>query len=330
MTDMENATRAPESDAQPPPPPPPPKDLPQDEGQSTSGSELLDDVPGQAASLTGEHCITDRPTPSGQSATGEITKLDNVDVYVSKPADYPHAPARLLLLLTGGTGIRSTNNQIQADKYASAGYLVLMPDLFAGDTAPTAATITDDSTTLLEQVKIKAVEVTKSFMIDMWLARITADKVMPLLHKVIDAAKDEYADAVKHGDGMYAVGYCVGARFVLLLAKAERLGEQGDGAKKGPHIKAGALAHAASVVPDDFKDLEVPLSLICVENDPLFPDAVRSAGEEVMSTANLEHEVKVYPGVPHGFAVVGSYADSAIGEAQAAAYEQMLSWIQEH
>ena len=59
-------------------------------------------------------------------------------MYISKPADYPHAPSRLLLLLTGGTGIRSTNNQIQADKFASAGYLVLMPDLFGGDTAPAA------------------------------------------------------------------------------------------------------------------------------------------------------------------------------------------------
>lgn len=228
-----------------------------------------------------------------------------VQVYISKPADYPHAPSRLLLLLTGGTGIRSTNNQIQADKFASAGYLVLMPDLFGGDTAPAATAITDDSTSLLEQVKLKAVEVTKSFMIDMWLARITADRVMPVLHRVVDAAREQYADAVSQGGGIYAVGYCVGGRFVLLLAQESQRQGAGDdeetGAlKKGPYIKAGAVAHAASVVPDDFKDLKVPLSLVCVENDPLFPDAVRAAGEDAMSNANLEHEVQVYPGVPHG------------------------------
>lgn len=49
-------------------------------------------------------------------------------VYVAKPSDYPHSPSKLLLLLTGGTGLKSTNNQLQADKYASEGFLVVMPD----------------------------------------------------------------------------------------------------------------------------------------------------------------------------------------------------------
>ncbi|KAH7011603.1 Alpha/Beta hydrolase protein [Ilyonectria destructans] len=309
MADADNATRAPESDAQ----------------------ENV--APAAPAPVVGEHCVTDRPTPSGQASTGEMIKLNDIDVYISKPVDYPHAPSRLLLLLTGGTGIKSINNQIQADKYAGEGYLVLMPDLFGGDSAPAATTITDDSTSILEQFKLKAVEVTKSFLIDMWLARVTEDRVMPILHKVIDAAKEQYADAIKQGGGIYAVGYCVGARFVLLLAKKSQAtgGDEESGAvKTGPFIKAGALAHAASVVPDDFENLSVPLSFVCVENDPLFPDSVRMGGEDSMSHANLKHEVIVYPGVPHGFAVVGSYQDVNIQDAQVTAYEQMLDWIQEH
>ncbi|UPL01171.1 hypothetical protein LCI18_012105 [Fusarium solani-melongenae] len=308
MADADNATRAPESDA-----------------QEASAAP--------SAPVVGEHCVTDRPTPSGQASTGEVIKLNDVDVYISKPTDYPHAPSRLLLLLTGGTGIKSTNNQIQADKFASEGYLVLMPDLFAGDTAPGATAVTDDSTSILEQFKLKAVEVTKSFLIDMWLARVTEDRVMPILHKVIDAAREQYADSIQRGDGIYAAGYCVGARFVLLLAKKTKVVEgdaESGGLKSGPFIKAGALAHAASVTPDDFKDISAPLSLVCVENDPLFTDEVRIAGEDTMSDANLEHEVQVYPGVPHGFAVVGEYQDAAIRDAQATAYEQMLKWIQSH
>jgi len=315
MGDADNATRAPESDAQEPIASPP-----------------TDGPAEQSPPVTGEHCVTDRPTPSGQSSTGEVIKLSDIDVYISKPADYPHTPSRLLLLLTGGTGINSVNNQIQADKYAAEGFLVLMPDMFAGDTAPGAA-IADDSTSVLEQIKIKAVEMAKSFVIDMWLARITADKVMPVLHRVIEAAREQYADAVRHGDGIYAVGYCVGARFVMLLAKQteKTVGdEESAKEKEGPYIKAGAVAHAASVIPDDFKDLKAPLSFVCVENDPLFPDTVRSAGEDIMSDANLEHEVQVYPGVPHGFAVVGEYQDSSIKDAQTTAYEQMLKWVQDH
>lgn len=58
----------------------------------------------------------------------EMTKYNDIEVYVTKPADYPHSPSKLLLLLTGGTGVHSTNNQLQADKYAQEGFLVVMPD----------------------------------------------------------------------------------------------------------------------------------------------------------------------------------------------------------
>lgn len=178
-----------------------------------------------------------------------------------------------------------------------------MPDMFGGDTAAGATAIADDSTSLLEQIKLRAAEAAKSFVIDMWLARITPDKVMPVLHRVIEKAREEYAEAIRHGDGIYAVGYCVGARFVMLLAQENEKtagDEESAKAKEGPYIKAGALAHAASVIPDDFKGIKAPLSFVCVENDPLFPDEVRSAGEDAMADRNLEHEVQVYPGVPHG------------------------------
>lgn len=226
-------------------------------------------------------------------------------MYISKPADYPHAPTRLLLFLTGGTGIKSVNNQIQADKYAAEGFLVLMPDMFGGEIAPGGKEtyVADNSVSLLEQVKLKAVEIAKSFLIDMWLARVTEAKIMPILHKVIEAAHEEYADAIKHGEGIYAVGYCVGGRYVILLAKGTQEGgkdEESGMMNAGPYIKAGALAHAASVTPDDFRNLQAPLSLVCVENDALFTDEVRKAGEDVMTQDNVEHEVQVYPGVPHG------------------------------
>lgn len=253
-------------------------------------------------------------------------------VYVAKPGEYPHAPARLLLLLTGGTGMRSTNNQIQADMYAAEGFVVVMPDLFGGDVAPNSATTLDGreqdgggggpsgdaSSSFLDIFKTKAVETVKSFMIDMWLARHTEAKVLPLLHRVLDASRDEFADAVSSGDGVYAVGYCFGARYVLLLAADKTNNannannannnteadaatlEAGLVPKKGPFIKAGVLAHATLVSPDDFQGLQAPISMVCVESDPLFPDEVRTAGEDYLSKHNVEHEVQVYPGVPHG------------------------------
>jgi dienelactone hydrolase len=193
---------------------------------------------------------------------------------------------------------------------------------------------------LLERVKAGIADVGKSFMIDTWLARQTPEKVLPILHKVIEAAKDEFADAIANGGGIYAVGYCVGARYLLLLggehedhnatqAKDDEE-EQAVPPPKGPYIKVGAIAHAAQVTPKDLASLKIPTLMICVENDPLFPAEVRQDGVETLEKGGIEHEVKVYPEVPHGFAVVGEYADPQIKEAQQQAYSQMLGWLHSH
>jgi dienelactone hydrolase len=91
----------------------------------------------------------------------------------------------------------------------------------------------------------------------MWLARHTPEKVMPLLQKVIEGAKEEFADAVANGGGIYGIGYCFGAKYILILA-GERPGaiawgqtvpkdlEQGT-VKHAPLIKAGAIAHGKSI-----------------------------------------------------------------------------------
>ncbi|KAK4104291.1 alpha/beta-hydrolase [Parathielavia hyrcaniae] len=353
MTD-ELATKAPESDAQATTNPAPPP-APTDSAGAPTNPPMRD------------HCISDRPTPTGRSSTGEITKLNGVDVYISKPADYPHTPSRLLLLLTSGTGLHSVNNQLQADTFATQGYVVVMPDLFAGDPAPNSRVENNNqpsssspsssnnnteetSMSLLDTLRFKAAETAKSFLIDMWLARHTEEKVMPVLDKVLDGAGDEFADAVSRGGGVYAVGYCFGARYVLLLAAEKKGGSRqqrqgqgqggGDGDGDGdvdeeagvvaPRIRAGALAHPTLVSRGDWEGLRAPVSVVCVEHDPLFPDEVRIAGEEYMSGHGVEHEVQVYPGVPHGFAVVGEYEDANIKVAQATAYEQMLKWINEH
>ena len=82
---------------------------------------------------------------------------------------------------------------------------------FAGDPAPNSATdpnaVKGSNPSIIEKVKLGFAETAKSFMLDMWLARQTPEKVMPVIHKVLDAVKDEYADAIANGGGIYAAGY---------------------------------------------------------------------------------------------------------------------------
>lgn len=187
---------------------------------------------------------------------------------------------------------------------------------------------------------MRAVETVKSFQIDMWLARHTPEKVLPILHKVIDGAKEEFADAVANGGGIYGAGYCFGGKYILILA-SERSDpviwgqkaadeESGDTSKKGPFLKIGTIAHGTDIRRDDFDGLKAPVSIACVENDQLFPDDVREAGEKILKEQGVEHEFKTYPGVPHGFAVVGEYEDFKIKAAQSEAFTQMLDWLKTH
>lgn len=264
MSDPELATKTPEVD---------------------NSSAIPGDTVAQTGTSMGEHCVTDRPTTTGAQPTGELTKFSDIDVYISKPSDYPHSPSKLLLLLTSGTGVQSINNQLQADKYASEGYVVVMPDQFSGDAAPQLHVDNggeEQNASLIEQVKLKVGETAKSFMIDMWLARHTQEKVLPILQKVLEAAKEEYADAVANGGGVYAAGYCFGAKYVVMLAGEhkdsvlwgqEQKDEEEGMIVRGPLIKAGAVAHATLVTREDLQAVKAPIALACVgalSFDPLF------------------------------------------------------------
>jgi dienelactone hydrolase len=119
-------------------------------------------------------------------------------------------------------------------------------------------------------VKLRAAETAKSFMIDMWLARQTPEKVLPILHKVLESAKDEFADAVANGGGVYAAGYCFGGKYVMMLAgapaDAESKGrdEEEGMVERGPLIKAGAIAHATLATREDVTAIKAPVSIVCV------------------------------------------------------------------
>ena len=207
---------------------------------------------------------------------------------------------------------------------------------------PNAPTISDtegENSSVIEKVKFgfatTVATTAKSFMLDMWLARQTPEKVVPILHKVIEGAKEEFADAVASGGGVYAVGYCFGGKYVCIFAAEQqsleaKQDEEAGLAKQPPLIKAGALAHGTLITKEDLEAIKSPVSMVCVENDNLFPDDVRDAGKEFLEKNNVEHEMKVYPGVPHGFAVVGQYEDQKIQNAQGEAHQQMLAWLKAH
>lgn len=330
MADSDLATRAPENDAQ---------------EDSQSSSVFPHGTPAQSGPSMDAR-TPDHPHPSQPS--GELTTLNTIQCYISKPADYPHNPGKLLLMLPGGTGVHSTNNQLQADAYAAQGFLVVMPDQFAGDDAPKAAsTVIPQSAageaaglSMLERFKVGVAEVAKSWSIDMWLAKHTPERVLPVLHKVLEGAKEAYGDALANGGGIYGVGISFGAKYILLLsgklpdtvAWGQRpAGDEEAGVvETGPELKAGVIAHGTLITKEDIECVRVPVLMVCVENDPLFPDDVREQGKASLELNGVEHDVRVFGDVPHGFAVVGDYEDEDIKAKQKEAFQVICEWLGKH
>lgn len=216
-----------------------------------------------------------------------------------------------------------------------------MPDQFDNDSAPNSVDMAQlpEPTTWLETIKLKTAEGAKAFLIDMWLARHTPEKVLPILEKVVEGAREEFADAVANGGGIYGVGYCFGAKYILILAgeqadphaAALKDEEQGAPQKKGPVLRAGAIAHPTMVTKSDMEAVKAPVFIAAVEGDPHFPEEeVLTPARRALEEKNVEHEVEVFSGVPHGFAVYGDYDDPKIKQSQMEAYGKMLGWIQAH
>ncbi|KAI9668457.1 MAG: hypothetical protein M1831_001211 [Alyxoria varia] len=389
MADDGLATKAPESDQQP----------------TTTTSEAFNkDGSTEAPPDTHAHdaCTTSANLPSSLAnvkPAGELTTINDVECYITKPANYPHNPSKLLLFLTNGTGPRSLNNQLQADAFANSAaraeedasdgtnYVVVMPDQFAGDpapnTGPPAETTPDTVTspTILERVKLGAAETAKSFRIDMWLARHTPERILPRVRSALEGAREQFADAVANGGGVYGVGYCFGAKYAMLLCSRDpetvamgrvpndlggdstgggmhgeaAEGESGQTGKSAvdedaqedkdieaeaavstqqPPLKAASIAHATSITPVDISSIISPISMACVSKDQLFPDEVREQGRARLELAGVDHEIRVFEGMPHGFAVLGEYGDEGekgkIGEMQKEAFGMMKGWLDSH
>ena len=76
--------------------------------------------------------------------------------------------------------------------------------------------------------------------------------------------------------------------------------EEGGMVKKGPYLKAGVIAHGTQVTREDVCAVKSPLLMVCVENDQLFPAEILESGRQYMEAHAVEHDIKIYPGVPHG------------------------------
>lgn len=157
-----------------------------------------------------------------------------VSTYFAYPADKPTENA--ILILTDVIGHKFINVQLIADHFAAAGYLVVMPDLFNGDTVP--------------------LNRPEGFNIMDWVKNHLPVQTEPIIDAVLKEMRENLG--CKRIGG---VGYCFGGKYVCRYLKPGKL-------------DAGFTAHPTMVEGDELRGIEGPLSIAAAGKLTMLPSIV--------------------------------------------------------
>lgn len=129
-----------------------------------------------------------------------------------------------------------------------------------------------------------------------------------------------------------AAGFCWGGLHTVKLthdtpsSRVHRYGSEAGVVE--PLIDAAFTAHPSMLkVPTDITGVTVPLSIAVGDVDAMmkFPDVEKS--KNILEKKGDDHQVVIYPGAKHGFAVRGDPKDPKQKEFADQAEEQAIQWF---
>ncbi|MFD7877053.1 dienelactone hydrolase family protein [Streptomyces sp. NPDC059766] len=211
------------------------------------------------------------------------TEDGTADAYLAHPADGLPRPG--VLLYQDAFGLRP-HLRSMADRLASAGYTVLVPNVF----------YRSGRTPVFDLPEFIDPEARP----EIWGQIVPVMQALTPELSVRDA--DAYlrwlADSPLVADGPVAItGYCMGARLALRTAGAypERVA-----AAAGFH--GGRLATDAPDSPHLAAErITAELYFGHADDDPSLPEEQIERFEQALTAAGVRHRCEVYPGAPHGY-----------------------------
>ncbi|XP_030476286.1 endo-1,3;1,4-beta-D-glucanase-like [Syzygium oleosum] len=210
--------------------------------------------------MSGPQCCENPPTLDPSSGPGHVEQLGGLDAYIVGSQDSKLA----IVLLSDIFGYEAPNFRKLADKVAAAGFYVVAPDYFYGDSYD------PENAERPIPVWVKDHGVESGF-----------DDTLP----VIQALKSKGISKIG------AAGFCWGGKGVVELGKREL-------------IQAGVLLHPPLVTPDDIEGVKVPIAVLGAEIDETAPPELLKQFEEVLTAKpEVDGFVKVFPKTNHGWTV---------------------------
>lgn len=229
------------------------------------------------------------PSPSMyMDLKGRVETLGHMKAYVSGGSQHSH---KAVILVSDVYGYEALNLRRLADKVASCGYFVLVPDYFHGD--PYVRASTGDP--FANQPE--------------WLQKHQPAEGFEDSKKLIGILNNKGITTIG------ASGFCWGAKVVVELAK-------------GDYIKAGVLLHPSLLHEDDFRVIKAPIAILGAEFDHITPPELIDQYEAILSARpEIDSFVKIYPAVAHGWAVRYNSEDEVAVKNAELAHNKMLEWF---
>lgn len=227
-------------------------------GSGTGGSNGYSHV-GQASNISAGPLFDG--TGNVTIPVGTESQISGISIYSAGHRTDPSA----VIVLPDLFGWRNVNTRLICDKIAEAGFLVIMPDLFDGDTldfsSPGASAAFPD-----------------------WCKRHNKNVVAPICAKILDYIEEN----VRPRLGTAAVGYCFGGRYSVIANAAGR-------------VRCSVVSCPSFLEPEEWSAMQTPSLWLCAENDRTFLAEERIAAQRALSDKYYESIFCVFPQTEHGF-----------------------------
>ncbi|KAI1875664.1 uncharacterized protein JN550_001950 [Neoarthrinium moseri] len=269
--------------------------------------------------------------------TGTVEQIHGLPVYVARPGGGVE-PKGLVVIISDGFGWELKNTRALADNYAKrAELLVYLPDFMNGCAPDVRLLSAGDGLmgpspswfTTLVMKPYWALRL--SVAIIPWLFWTRESATRPRLTKFFQDLRSNPAPFETQRLKIGVAGFCWGGNHTIFLARDEphtRVSSSGSG-ETLPLVDCGFTAHPSFVtVPKDIEGIRRPISIANGPDDQFLGRENMAVLKRILEAKeDNAHEVVVYDGAKHGFAIRGDPNDPKQAELGAQAENQAVNWF---